>query len=88
MLRVLLVVACFAPACAAEAPSALPPRSPAGHPDLALSAVVAVHADPALAAARRPRRVGRLSPPFAVGSPARNVLARAPVAGDRDLASR
>jgi hypothetical protein len=89
MLRALLVVACLAPACAAEAPSTLPPRSPAGHPDLALSAVVAAHPEAAVAVGRRPRRVGRLSPPFAVGAPARNVLARAPgEPSDRDLASR
>jgi hypothetical protein len=88
MLRGLLVVVCFAPACAAQAPSELVPRSPAGHADLALSAVVAAHPGSAPPTERRPRRVGRLSPPFAMGAPARNVLARARVSGDTDLASR
>jgi hypothetical protein len=89
MLRVLVVVvACFGSACASEAPLGPPPRSPAGHPDLALSAVVAVSADPA-PVAQRSRRVGRLSPPFAAGAPARNVLARASAEpSDRDLAAR
>jgi hypothetical protein len=88
MLRGLLAVACLVSACAAQAPSA-PPRSPGGHPDLALSAVVAARAGLTPAAARRPRRVGRLSPPFAAGAPARNVFARASgEPSDRDLASR
>jgi hypothetical protein len=89
MLRGLLVVVCLAPACAARAPSALVPRSPAGHADLALSAVVEAHGDSTPPAGRRLRRVGRLSPPFAMGAPARNVLARAPASSvDRDFASR
>lgn len=86
MLRGLVVAACFVPACAAPAPAAPPARSPAGHPDLALTALAEA---PVAATALRPRRVGRLSPPFALGAPARNVLARASARGaERDLASR
>jgi hypothetical protein len=52
-------------------------------------AILAVSPEPAATAVRRPRRVGRLSPPFAAGAPARNVLARASSgASERDLASR
>jgi hypothetical protein len=85
MLRGLIVAACLVPACT-RVPAEPPARSPAGNPDLALHALAEA---PVASAPQRPRRVGRLSPPFSLGAPARNVLARASANGtERDVASR
>jgi hypothetical protein len=90
MLRGLVVAACVFPACASHAPAGPPARAAAGDPSLALSALVSAPVESTAAgAARRPRRVGRLSAPFALGAPARNVLARAASdANERDVAAR
>lgn len=88
MLRGLAFIACFVSACAAQPSSAPRTAAPTHEPELALSALALSEPGPA-AATPRPRRVGRLSPPFSQGSPARNVLARASSeASDRDLAAR
>jgi hypothetical protein len=90
MFRGLLAAACFLPACAAHVPAAAPAAPvAAGDPHLALSALVTAPVDPEGRDVPRPRRVGRLSPPFSIGAPARNVLARAPSeTHDRDIAAR
>jgi hypothetical protein len=86
MLRGIAVTACLVSACAAR-PGELPKvASPAQDPDLALSAIV-LTPTPAFEKAR-PRRVGRLSPPFALGASSRNVLARATEADERNFAAR
>lgn len=87
MLRGLALVACVVSACAARPEIAPKSPAPAPEPELALTALA--DAAPAAATPRPRRRVGRLSPPFALGAPARNVLARAPSdSTDGDLAAR
>jgi hypothetical protein len=87
MLRGIAVAAWFASACAAHPNAAPPAVAPVHDPELALSTIV-LAAPQVSAKARGPRRVGRLSPPFALGAPARNVLARATPGDERNVASR
>jgi hypothetical protein len=87
MLRGIAVAACLASACAAHPSAAPPAAAPVRDPELALSTLVLAPA-PVAEKARGSRRVGRLSPPFSLGAPARNVLARATSGDERNVASR